>query len=72
MKKDHGSRRTFLKSVLAGSAVAAGAVTVMTSGRDTGSTAVAGNGPAAGKGGYEEILHRNTEEFRRYYETLKA
>ncbi len=69
MKENHGSRRTFLKSVLAGSAVAAG---VMTSGRDTGITAVAGSGPAATGSRHREILHRDTEEFRRYYETLKA
>ncbi len=64
MKREHEARRTFLKSVLAGSAVAAGVVTA--GGR------VAGAGTTDRQRRPAEILHRDTEEFRRYYETLKA
>ncbi len=68
MKRDHGSRRTFLKSVLAGSAVAAG---VVPTGRKSGATETATAGTPAPDHHDEEILHRDTEEFRCYYQTLR-
>jgi len=64
MKKDEGNRRTFLKSLLAGSAVAAGVA--------------AGTGPArAGRArtsspAGNETLYRETEEFNRYYQSLRS
>ncbi len=65
MNKEKGSRRSFLQSILAGSAVAA--------------VAVAGGGKTAAgpkKGGSssskDEILYRETADFRQYYETLKS
>ncbi|HHB77592.1 MAG TPA: hypothetical protein ENK84_13805 [Desulfobulbus sp.] len=68
MNKENGSRRSFLQSILAGSAVAA--------------VAVAGGGKTAAAAGRknktddsalkDEILYRETADFRRYYETLKS
>ncbi|GEM_PF-552350 len=68
MKKDHGSRRTFLKSVLAGSAVAAG---VVATGRKSGTTEITAAGTPAPDHHDDEILLRDTEEFRCYYQSLR-
>ena len=63
MKKDEGNRRTFLKSLLAGSAVAVGVA--------------AGTGSAtAGRKKISvpenETLYRETEEFKQYYQSLRS
>lgn len=61
MKKEDGARRSFLKSVLAGSAAAAVAAVSSTSARA---------GTKTSKKQPNEILYRETEDFKRYYETL--
>jgi len=64
MKKDEGSRRTFLKSLLAGSAVAAGAAAGIGSAKAAGrrKTSLPEN----------ETLYRETEEFKQYYQSLRS
>jgi hypothetical protein len=64
MKKDEGNRRTFLKSLLAGSAVAVGVAA------GTG-TARAGHAKISSPGS-NETLYRETEEFKRYYQSLRS
>ncbi len=68
MKKDDKNRRNFLKSLLVGSAVAAGVtatgVPVKSSAR-TGSTAI----PEV-KTANTETLYRETEAFKQYYQSL--
>ena len=68
MKKEEGSRRSFLESILAGSAVtavavAAGGKTVRAGSRKAGTGAVSRNRQ-------DEILYRETDAFKKYYETL--
>ena len=68
MNKENGSRRSFLQSILAGSAVAAVAVT---GGGKT--AAAAGRKNKTGSSALkDEILYHETADFRRYYETLKS
>lgn len=68
MKKEDGSRRSFLQSILAGSTVAAVAVA------GGGKPARAGNGPGdigkTTRAMQDEILYHETDAFKRYYETL--
>ncbi len=68
MNTEQGSRRSFLQSILAGSAVTAVAVAA------GGKTAAATDKKGGSRGGApeEEILYRETEEFRQYYKTLKS
>lgn len=70
MKKEGGSRRSFLQSILAGSTVAAVAVA------GGGKPARAGNGTsntdATIRAMKDEILYHETDAFKRYYETLKS
>ena len=61
MKKKDGARRSFLKGVLAGSAAVA--VSAVSS-----KSARAGTTTLKKRTG--EILYRETEDFKRYYETL--
>ena len=63
MKKNEDSRRTFLKSLLAGSAVAAGAATATKPSR----AAVKKQKQTR----TEEVLYRETDEFKRYYQSLE-
>ncbi len=63
MKQEKEGRRSFLKNILAGSAVAAGVA--------------AGKKPAQAKTVQTEqqgaeILYRETDAFKKYYETLRS
>lgn len=60
-KKDQ--RRSFLKHVLAGAAIAAGTATIVKS-------AVASEGRT--KINNVETLYRETDEFKRYYKSLRS
>ena len=66
MKKDDGTRRTFLKSLLAGSAVAAG----MAAG--TGSAIAVGRKKTKTSLPENETLYRETEAFKQYYQSLRS
>ncbi len=68
MNTEKGSRRSFLQSILAGSAVTAVAVAA------GGKTAAATDNKGGSRGGApeEEILYRETPEFRQYYKTLRS
>ncbi len=57
-------RRSFIKAVMAGSAVLAGILST----RDR-AEAARGNGEARRP---QEVLYRETEEFRNYYEMLRS
>ncbi len=61
MKQDKGERRSFLKHMLAGSAVAAGAV--------VSSKSAKAQSKATQKN--KETLYQETEAFKRYYESLR-
>ncbi len=67
MNKEKGSRRSFLQSILAGSAVAA--VAVAGGGKTAAAQKKGSNGSVTLK---DEILYRETADFRQYYETLKS
>lgn len=62
MKKEEGKRRSFLKHVLAGSAVVAGAAMIVR--------------PAKAKTAkpqmidQEDVLYHESEEFKKYYKSL--
>ncbi len=61
MKKNDESRRTFLKSLLAGSAVVAGVATTAKAAR----TSAAKNTLPV-----NETLYRETDTFKQYYQSL--
>ncbi len=63
MKKEEGNRRTFLKSLIAGSAVAAGVATAA-------KPAKAGVKRSSTPG--DETLYRETDAFKRYYKSLRS
>ena len=63
MKNNEDSRRTFLKSLLAGSAVAAGVASTAKPSR----AAVQKQRQMT----EQEILYRETDEFKRYYKSLE-
>ena len=63
MKKEKEGRRAFLKNILAGSAVAAG-VAAGTKPAQAKTTGTAKQG--------DEILYRETEDFKKYYDTLRS
>lgn len=63
MKTDEGSRRSFLKNILAGSAVAATAA--------VGVKNVKANEETAKKQ-TDDVLYRETDDFKKYYETLRS
>ncbi len=63
MKKDQETRRSFLKHILAGSAVVAGAVSTVR-------PAKAKSGPEIQ--GKDEILYHESEAFKRYYKSLRS
>lgn len=63
MKKEEGSRRTFLKSLLAGSAVAAGVATAAQPAQADVKKASASD---------DETLYRETDAFKRYYQSLRS
>ena len=63
MKNNEDSRRTFLKSLLAGSAMAAGVASAARPSR----AEVKKEQPDHG----QEILYRETDEFKRYYKSLE-
>ncbi|MCB2184400.1 MAG: twin-arginine translocation signal domain-containing protein [Desulfobulbaceae bacterium] len=63
MKKNDGSRRSFLKNILAGSAVAATAA--------VGAKKVKADEALAEKQ-TGDVLYRETEDFKKYYETLRS
>ncbi len=70
MNTEKGSRRSFLQSILAGSAVAAVAVA---GGVKTAAAANKNGGNSVGRRtSKDEILYRETADFRQYYETLKS
>ncbi len=63
MKQEKEGRRSFLKNILAGSAVAAGVV--------------AGTKPAQAKTALtetqsDEVLYHETDAFKKYYKTLRS
>ncbi len=64
MKKNEEGRRSFLKHVLAGSAVVAGVA--------------ATRKPATARknleldGGGSEVLYKETDEFKKYYESIRS
>lgn len=62
MKQKDGERRSFLKTILAGSAVAAAATVSSKSARAAKKT------PLEKRRG--DVLYSETEAFKRYYETL--
>jgi hypothetical protein len=62
MKKKDDTRRSFLKHVLAGSAVVAG--TALTSKNAKARQVEAEQRP-------DEVLYRESEEFKKYYESLQ-
>ncbi len=62
MKQKHEVRRSFLKTLLAGSATAAVAA--------IGAKSAKAAKTVAEKKRPDEVLYRETEEFKRYYETL--
>ncbi len=62
-------RRSFLKALLAGSAITA--VTAASGAAENARAAgIPGRGPTTGRN--TEILYRETEEFRRYYASLRS
>ena len=63
MKKDEGSRRSFLKNILAGSAVAASAA--------IGAKKVKANKVLTEKQ-TDDVLYQETENFKKYYDTLRS
>lgn len=65
MKKNDESRRTFLKSLLAGSAVAAGVATTAKAARTGISKNISKNTPPV-----DETLYRETDAFKQYYQSL--
>ena len=69
MNTEKGSRRSFLQSILAGSAVTA--VAVATGGK-TAAAAGKKDGNRRGRAPEDEILYRETPEFRQYYKTLRS
>ncbi len=62
MKEEKELRRSFLKRLLAGSAVVAASM--------AGSKPVKAKTPAPVPGGGDEVLYRETKAFKKYYETL--
>ncbi len=64
MKDTAEGRRSFLKHILAGSAVIGAAA--MTGKTTRAGTAVPDNDPV------RDTLYRETEEFRKYYESLRS
>ena len=63
MKKDEGSRRSFLKHILVGSAVVASAA--------VGAKKVKALEVHTEKQPHD-VLYRETEDFKKYYETLRS
>ncbi len=63
MKKEQDARRSFLKHILAGSAVVAGTVSAVR-------PVKARSGPKCKS--ENEVLYHESEEFKRYYKTLKS
>ncbi len=64
MKKNEEGRRSFLKHVLAGSAVVAGIAASK-------KPATAGKHPIDNPEG-QDVLYRETEEFKKYYDSLRS
>jgi hypothetical protein len=64
MKKNEEGRRSFLRHVLAGSAVVAGIAA-------TRKPASAGKHPNGTPDG-QDVLYRETDEFKKYYESLRS
>ena len=62
MKEEKELRRSFLKRLLAGSAVVA---TSMAAGKPA-----KAKSPAPVPGGSDEVLYKETKAFKKYYETL--
>lgn len=63
MKQEKDRRRSFLKHILAGSVVVAGAATVV-------KPAKAKEGKVMN--GSDEILYHESEDFKKYYKSLKS
>ena len=63
MKEEKDKRRSFLKHILAGSAVVVSTATVIKSSRVK---------TAAGKQRPEEVLYTETGEFCQYYKSLRS
>ena len=63
MKQNKEDRRSFLKNILAGSVVAAGVASGTKPAQAK--TALKENQP-------DEVLYRETEEFKKYYDTLRS
>ncbi len=61
MKKEEANRRTFLKSLLAGSAVAAGVAVTAKPAR---------TGAATGRPLVDETLYQESDAFKEYYQSL--
>ena len=68
-QEQQNKRRSFLKALLAGSAITAVATASGTT-EDARAAGIPGRSATAGKN--TEILYQETEEFRRYYASLRS
>ena len=64
MKKETEGRRSFLKQIMAGSAVIAGVTAVIKPARASIGSAVTDQG--------SETLYQETDDFKKYYESLRS
>lgn len=63
MKNDQDKRRSFLKHILAGAAVVAGSVAAIKPAKAK---------PAVQLKDSDEVLYQESENFKKYYESLKS
>lgn len=68
MTQSDGKRRSFLKQLLAGTAAMVGTAAVVKSAK----ASSAKSGPVQSAGGAGETLYRETEDFRKYYKSLRS
>lgn len=64
MEKDQDKRRSFLKHIVAGAAVIAGGVAAIKPARAAKTAAAPQNG--------EETCYRESENFKKYYDSLRS
>ncbi|HKJ65178.1 MAG TPA: twin-arginine translocation signal domain-containing protein [Desulfopila sp.] len=64
MEKDQDKRRSFLKHILAGAAVVAGSVAAIKPARARKTAAVTHDG--------DETCYQESENFKKYYDSLKS
>ena len=65
MKKEEGNRRSFLKHILAGGAVVAGTVAAV-------GPVKAGKNPVQAFDRQDEVLYHESEDFKKYYKSLRS